>query len=138
MFPWLSRNLILPLHERLLGRRTFPLLGELQGTVLTQERLAEIQRERLKSLFQHCRQNIPWWRSRLSDAPEGDEITDPRAALSGVPILKRSEIRGSLEEMRWRNPPVKVIKHTSSGTTDDNLLFYCGRERQTWNRAMRQ
>lgn len=136
MVPWLSRNLILPLQEWLLGRPTFQVLDELlPGPVFDPEVIARGQQRRLQHIFDHARHEIPRWRQRLSEAPQ--TIDNPLAALADVPVLTRTEIKTHLEELRWPNPPVKLIRHTSGGTTDDNLDFYCGRERQTWNRAVR-
>ncbi|RPI91104.1 MAG: phenylacetate--CoA ligase family protein [Planctomycetaceae bacterium] len=136
MSPWLTRKLALPLHEWLLGRPTFRILNEIRphGRCDPAEMIAA-QRARLQQVFDHARRHIPWWRNRLDAAPQ--IVEDPREALAGVPVLTRTEIQNHLEEMRWPDPPVKLIKHISGGTTDDNLEFYCGRERQTWNRAVR-
>lgn len=127
MFPGVARRLIFPLHEWALGRSTFRLVEQLQAHPPTADRLRTIQAEGLRRLLDHARGHIPYWRDRL----EG------RLDLAEVPVLIRAEVRRNREAMRWREAPGKVLEHRSSGTTDDNLCFYWGRARQSWDRAMR-
>ena len=57
--------------------------------------------------------------------------------VASVPVLTRTEICRNREAMRWQSAPGKILIHRSGGTTDDNLTFYWGRGRQSWDRAMR-
>ena len=124
------RHRLLQIHEKILGRDTFELIRHLNETEddLERERL-----EAVKQLFRHSSNHIPYWGDRLGDI---DIDRFQWADLTKVPVLTRSEIVQHREQMRWRGPG-KDLKHQSGGTTDDNLVFYWGRERQSWDRATR-
>ncbi|HTU89013.1 MAG TPA: hypothetical protein VMF69_02850 [Gemmataceae bacterium] len=138
MFPGLVRQFLLPLHEAILRRSTFSILRQLETQPEpSRERLVEIQRQGLESILQHAQSQIPYWRDRLKGqlriAPENDAA----ALLASVPVLTRAEICRHREAMRWQSARGKTLLHRSGGTTDDNLTFYWGRTRQSWDRAMR-
>ncbi len=100
--------------------------------------LSERQRIGLRALLDHAVTHIPYWRDRLAGHwPLLDPTSEPLTALAGIPVLTRAEIQRDREQMRWPSPPGKVLRHRSGGTTDDNLDFYWGRGRQSWDRAMR-
>jgi phenylacetate-CoA ligase len=137
MLPRAVRGLILPLQETLLGRETFRIWRELGAYPPTRERLLRLQRDGLTRLLDHARRHIPYWKNRLEGRLAPALADDPAALLAAVPVLTRAEIQRHREAMRWRDAPGKILTHTSSGTTDDNLCFYWGRARQGWDRAMR-
>src|SRR5262249_892765 len=93
-----------------------------------------LQSEKLQSLFTHATSEIPYWQERLRPVFPG---ASAKAALSRAPILTRTEIRQFARSMVWVGCPGKIFQHRSGGTTDDNLTFFWGRERQSWDRAMR-
>lgn len=138
MLPRLVREILLPLHEAILRRSTFSILRQLEEhPEPSREGITEIQRQGLERILQHARNRIPYWHDRLEgrlrNAPEDDVL----AALAAVPVLTRAEICRHREAMRWQSAPGKILIHRSGGTTDDNLTFYWGRARQSWDRAMR-
>lgn len=128
---------VLRFQEWWLGRHSFALWNELNDPARPPEALRVARAGRLQALLDHARRRIPAWRERLSRAPERVDPDAPALALAEVPVLTRSEIERELETLWWRETPHKVLKHVSGGSTDDNLEFYLGRERQTWNRAIR-
>jgi phenylacetate-CoA ligase len=129
---------LLPVHEALLGRRTFALWEQLEALPSpSREQLRQLQGSGLGRLVEHARAHVPYWRDRLAGCPAIPEEGDLAAALAGVPVLTRAEIARNREAMRWREAPGKILIHRSGGTTDDNLTFYWGRRRQSWDRAMR-
>jgi phenylacetate-CoA ligase len=138
MLPALARSLLLPLHESILGRSTFSILHWLKSNEGEHpERLLQLQADKLNRLLEHAMQAIPYWRDRLAGRLSSPRPGQPASPLAAVPVLTRAEIRRHREAMRWADAPGKVLLHKSGGTTDDNLLFYWGRARQSWDRAMR-
>lgn len=137
MNPGVVRQVLLPLHERLMRRDTLAIVHRLEASPLTTEQLSEVQRQGLQRILDHARGEIPYWRERLAGRLGPPLATDPAAVLAPVPLLTRSEMRRNLEAMRWQAALGKVLLHSSSGTTDDNLSFYWGRARQSWDRAVR-
>jgi phenylacetate-CoA ligase len=101
------------------------------------EWLLQAQRDGLERILAHAGEQIPYWRDRLAGNPLIAPQADPSDVLASVPVLTRAEIGRHREAMRWPSAPGKILKHRSGGTTDDNLTFYWGRGRQSWDRAMR-
>jgi phenylacetate-CoA ligase len=131
MWPPIVRNLLLPAHESLLRRPTFAVLGSIAAD--SDESSADVagyQSERMAALVAHARKAVPYWRDRESGAGDGSD-------QSVQPVLTRARIRRHRELMRWPEAPGKLIIHSSSGTTDDNLIFYLDRRRQAWSCALR-
>lgn len=126
MSPAIVRRIMFPLHEALLRRPTLSILRWLERGALAQdESAAAYQGERIAALVEHARRHVPYWRER-----SGQESAT-------LPVTTRAQVRAHRESMRWPEAPGKLIRHSSSGTTDDNLSFYLDRERQAWHRALR-
>ncbi len=137
MWPLLVRNILFPAHEALLRRPTLPILRQLAAeTARSDDYIMRYQAQQIAALVQHARAAVPYWRdkSRLGNPPPTSGHPLPQNTL---PILTRAEIHLHREAMRWPDAPGKLIRHTSSGTTDDNLIFYLDRQRQAWDRALR-
>lgn len=138
MSPGFVRRVLLPLHESILGRSTFAILRQLDANPHpSRERITAIQQQELERILQHARKQIPYWRDRLDGRLPSAPVGDVQEFLASVPLLTRAEICRDREAMFWRSAPGKVLMHRSGGTTDDNLTFYWGRARQSWDRAMR-
>ncbi|HZV05477.1 MAG TPA: hypothetical protein VE999_10370 [Gemmataceae bacterium] len=138
MSPGFVRRVLLPMHEAMLGRSTFSILRQLNARPNpSKEWLYQVQRQGLEHILQHVVNQIPYWRDRLECRLRPDSKEDVEALLASVPVLTRAEIGRNREAMRWQLAPGKILMHRSGGTTDDNLTFYWGRARQSWDRAMR-
>jgi phenylacetate-CoA ligase len=129
--PWLACQ-VLKLQEACLGRTTFSILRTPESPDRSSREA--LQRDKLQSLLTHATSEIPYWRERLDSCFPGAGAFD---ALSRAPILTRTQIRQDAQSMLWTGCPGKILQHRSGGTTDDNLTFFWGRERQSWDRAMR-
>ena len=131
MWPPIVRNLVLPAHEALLRRPTFAVLdGIAAESGESSADVAQYQSERMAALVAHAREAVPYWRGGDKGAGDGSE-------QDLLPVTTRAQIRRHRELMRWPEAPGKLIIHSSSGTTDDNLIFYLDRRRQAWSRALR-
>ena len=131
------RRLLLPLHERLLGRRT---LSDLRGLEQSQwwsaARLEELQQFKLQSLLTHAAQRIPYYRDALSAAG-----IDPRTAtlsnLPKLPLIDKSTIRLGLERLCDFEIRGGLHRSTTGGSTGEPLTFYMDRTRQAADQAAR-
>jgi phenylacetate-CoA ligase len=144
MWDSIVRNVLFPAHEALMGRSTMSLVRRLATDVaLGDESIASNQIVAIRSLLQHASATSSYWRLKLEEsgrnslAPFCCDKSEWGAILGDLPILTRAEVRRFRETMRSRESHGKVIHHSSSGTTDDNLIFYLDRERQAWDRASR-
>src|ERR1043166_1546648 len=131
------RRLLLPLHERLLGRRT---LSDLRGLEQSQwwsaARLEELQQFKLQSLLTHAAQRIPYYRDALSAAG-----IDPRTAtlsnLPKLPLIDKSTIRLGLERLCDFEIRGGLHRSTTGGSTGEPLTFYMDRTRQAADQRAR-
>jgi len=131
MWPPIVRNLLLPVHEALLRRATFAVLDSIAANAgESWADVASYQSARMTTLVAHAREAVPYWRDRQGGAGDG-------SGQNIQSVLTRAQIRRHRELMRWPEAPGKLIIHSSSGTTDDNLIFYLDRRRQAWSRALR-
>ncbi len=138
MFPWLSRHLICPLHERLVGRDTLRLVRELEASQWwSPDELAELQREKLRALLEHARANVPFYRRRLHEAHVDPRCDNPFEALRRLPTLEKCEIRANKSEMAWRHAPGGLHRHNTGGSTGQPLTFFIDRRRQACDQAGR-
>lgn len=137
MWPLLVRKFLLPAHEALLRRPTFPILRRLdEESASSDDQIMRYQAQKLAALIEHACASVPYWRDKCGPAAPSPAAAHPPPP-SALPILTRADIHRYREAMRWPDAPGKLIRHTSSGTTDDNLIFYLDRQRQAWDRALR-
>jgi phenylacetate-CoA ligase len=145
MWAALVQNILFPAHEALMGRQTLSVLRDLQrNAALNDEHIAEYHARHVSSLLEHARAASPYWRTKLHDCCEQQAprpgfvpgTSHHALTTEALPILTRAEIRRHRETMRCEGHG-KLIIHSSSGTTDDNLVFYLDGERQAWDRASR-
>ena len=140
MYPRLVRHLIQPWHERLLRRRTFANLVELeQQQWWAPDELRRLQDVKLLSLLRHAYDRIPFYRRHLSRGgvnPHGP-IPNVRSALHQLPPIHKDEIRAHLGEMIWRDAPGGLFPFSTGGSTGVPLTFYLDRRRQGYDQAAR-
>jgi phenylacetate-CoA ligase len=138
MIPFITRNVIFPVHERLLGRRTFRYLAELERSQwASPDDLRARQQVKLDALLRHARSNTGFYRQRFLDAGIDLELTSPMSALQLLPPLDKAEIRASINEMIWQAAPGGVFRHSTGGSTGTPLIFYFDRRRQAYDQAAR-
>jgi phenylacetate-CoA ligase len=143
MRPNLVRNILLPAHEALMGRPTLSIVRQLADPAFPHDSITHYQAGKLAELVAHARMTCPYWRDTLGrrDATGASGAAARTKELAtnttDFPILTRADVRRHRESMKCQSAPGKLIYHSSSGTTDDNLIFYLDRQRQAWDRALR-
>lgn len=138
MHPSLVKHLIFPIHERLMGRKTFSFLQELEELQwLPRDRLEELRFAKLQALLMHAKENIPFYARRFAEAgfdpKRMQDITDMRA----IPPLTKAEIRRNLDDMQWRRSPGGLQRYNTGGSSGQPLVFYFDRRRQAYDAAAR-
>jgi len=126
------------IQERLLGRRTFAILKELEASQWwPRERIAALQLERLQQLVASAYAHSSYWR-RLMDE-RGIKPGDLQTVddLRRFPLLEKATLRLRREEMVWRQegPRVKLVR--TSGSTNEALQFYTSSSREAAINAAR-
>lgn len=138
MHPGLVRHIIFPLHEKIVGRKTFGYLAELDRLQwLSHGELDEIRLRKLKALLLHAQQNIPFYREQFAGAGfDPRDVKDPQD-LKALPLLTKQEIRQNLEKMKWTQSPGGLFRYNTGGSSGEPLIFYFDRRRQAYDKAAR-
>lgn len=138
MRPAIVRNLICPLHERLLGRHTFRYLNELERSQwLSPDDLRILQAQKLSRLLRHAHDNIPYYQKLFRDHAINIHDNDPIKSLEQIPFLDKNQIRLSLADMLWKDVPGGLHPFSTGGSSGDPLKFYFDRRRQGYDQAGR-
>lgn len=137
MSPTLVRRLILPMHERVCGRRTLARADEWSlSESWPAERLAALQQAKLARVLEVAAARTDFYRERLAAAgiePARATLAD----LSAIPPLTKADIRAHLDAMIWWGVPGGLHRATTGGSTGQPVAFYMDRARQAADQAAR-
>ncbi|MCF1181967.1 phenylacetate--CoA ligase family protein [Marichromatium gracile] len=137
----LSRRLVYPLQERLLGRPTFAMLDELeQSQWLSREAIETVQRRRLARLLGIANAHCPWHAERLAAVGLGavDAATELGPEdLARIPTMDKRDAQLAGERMRWAEVPGGAQPYNTGGSSGTPLRFVFGRARQAADAAGR-
>lgn len=138
MRPSIVRNIIYPLHEKLLRRRTFRYLNELtQSQWLSPDDLRLLQVNKLRNLLRHAYDHTPLYRDRINEAGIDINKIDSLEILQRLPLLDKNQIRSSLQDMLWKKAPGGLHPFNTGGSSGEPLEFYLDRRRQGYDQAAR-
>jgi phenylacetate-CoA ligase len=132
------KHFIFPLHEKLIGRKTYQYLDELEKTQWCKtEEIRSLQLRKLKDLLIHAKKNCPFYYKRFADA--GFDPSNLRSLddLSIIPTLSKTEIRQNLTDMVWKDCPGGLHRYNTGGSSGEPLIFYFDRRRQAYDAAAR-
>lgn len=137
MSPTLVKYLILPIHERLLGRGTLPYLRQLEESQWWPLRhLQGLQEAKLRLVLSHARAASSFYRRRLNEAGV-DPDRARRDDLSRFPTLSKAEIAEHGDEMIDASIPGGLFDCNTGGSTGMPLTFKMDRARQASDQAAR-
>ena len=137
MLPVVARTFA-RIQERLLGRRTFAILKELEASQWwPRERIAALQVERMRNLAAAAYEHTPYWRSVMNEHQIRPADIRSLEDLRRFPLLEKATLRERREEMVWREegPRVKLVR--TSGSTNEALQFYTSSNREAAINAAR-
>jgi phenylacetate-CoA ligase len=137
MLPAVARTFA-RIQERLLGRRTFAILKELEESQWwPRERLGALQLERLHALAASAYEHTPYWRALMNERGISPGDLQTLDDLRRFPLLEKATLRARREEMVWRQegPRVKLVR--TSGSTNEALQFYTSNSREAEINAAR-
>lgn len=138
MHPSLVRHLLLPLHERLLGRDTFARLEELQRSQWFEPaELRQLQLRKLRCLLAHAQQHCPLYARRLSQAGIDPGRLDSLEQLTAMPPIDKHQLRRYMSQIVWPDAPGGARRASTGGSTGRPLTFLIDRRRQAADRAAR-
>jgi len=137
MLPILARTFF-RVQERLLGRRTFAILKELEASQWwPRERIRALQVERLRALAASAYAHTPYWRRVMDEhgiAPDSIRSLDD---VRRFPFINRQTLQTHREEMVWRGEGRRILLARTSGSTNEALQFYTSSNRESHITAAR-
>lgn len=137
MHPLVVKHLVLPVHEKLLGRGTLRYLRQLEESQWWSFRhLCGLQEAKLRHLAAKAQANCPYYRRRFAEA--GVEPARMRLGdLLRLPTLSKTEIADHAEEMSDPTVSGGLFPYTTGGSTGAPLSFKIDRSRQASDQAAR-
>jgi phenylacetate-CoA ligase len=131
-------GLMFRIHERLLGRDTFKILGQLtRSQFLPRERIEKIRLSRFKSLVASAYEYCPYWRQVMNKVGLHPQDVRSLDALKAFPLLTKEDIRRDRERMVWRDEGRGVHIAKTTGSTNARLDFYTSASRESHITAAR-
>jgi len=101
MHRWLVRNVMFPLHERLLGHPTSELLRDMEAADrMTEAELKELSSARLRGLIQYSFDHVPYMRARMEETGVRPEQIESPEDLIRLPVVRKSDIRAHRAQLR--------------------------------------
>ncbi len=137
MLPIVART-IFRMQERLLGRRTFAILKELEVSQWwPRDRLDALRLVRLRRLITSANQYTAYWRSVMAE--NGIRPQDIRNIddLRRFPLLEKATLRSRREDMVYRAEGRRLTLIRTSGSTNEALQFYTNSNREAAINAAR-
>lgn len=138
MNPTLIRKILFPLHEKIMGRKTFQYLAELEAQQwLDKNALEALRFFKLQRLLMHANNNIPFYRQRFKNCGFDPGTMQDMDDIKKIPPVSKAEIRANLETMIWKSCPGGLFKYNTGGSSGEPLIFYFDRRRQAMDAAAR-
>ena len=140
MHPKLVRNLLFPLHEKIMHRPTFSYAAELEKTQWqSPANLEQLQLNKLKALLNIAKAHSPWHAERILNAkiPLGAGQTPTLGDLACLPTMDKSDAQTHRDQIAWPGVPGGGTLYNTGGSSGQPLIFYYGKERQASDAAGR-
>ena len=137
MNPFLSRQLIYPLQEKLLNRPTFSYLETLEKSQwYSRDDIEALQLQKLQALLTSAGEHSPWHAKRIETSGiKCDDLTFE--AFRKLPTMTKADAQHYGNEMAWHAVPGGSFRYTTGGSSGQPLIFHYGRSRQASDAAGR-
>jgi len=138
MNPWVTRNLIVPIHERLMKRQTMRYYRELISSQwMAPDELRAMQLHKLRQLLIHAEMNTRYYRQLFGELDLDVRRGNSRTILAALPLLDKALIRRERDRMIWKDTPGGLIRSETGGSTGEPLIYYLDRRRQAFDQSAR-
>lgn len=124
MNEWLTRRLVLPLHERLRGRETiahYHVLKAAEGWDVA--RLATLRLQKLNALLAHCRAQVPYYREAFARAGIAAGAAPGPDWLASLPALERDTVRAQGQSLLADSGFPPRLPSNTGGSSGAPLVF---------------
>ncbi len=136
MWPVVARGILLPLHERLMRRKTFRYYRDLERSQwFSNQRLRELQLIKLQELVSVALNNT----DAYADLAGVDRSWLPESLedLRKLPLLDKATISAHREGLTNHMVPGGPIRYNTGGSSGEPLIFYLDKRRQAYDKAAR-
>lgn len=124
-----ASGVLFPLHEWLKGHGTVAVRRELeQSQWWPEERLRELQLQRLRELVRQASIQVPYYRKLFNGSGIAANEIRSLADLQHMPFLTKSLIREHQDDLRSRQAH-GLARFNTGGSSGEPLIFYIGKER---------
>lgn len=132
------KHFLLPIHEKIFGRKTFRYIDELaEAQYMDSKALKELQFNKLRKLLIHSKKNIPYYEQCFLKAGFDPEKMQSIEDIQVLPLLSKEDIRLNLDNMKWNDCPGGLYRYNTGGSSGKPLVFYFDRMRQGYDAAAR-
>lgn len=122
-------GVLFPLQERLKKHDTVAVHRAMEASQWwSQARIAEFQRQRLRSFLQDVAIHVPYYRELFQRGGFDPATVQGIVDLQRLPFLDKAEIRAHGEALRADNA-VGLARFNTGGSSGEPLIFHIGKER---------
>lgn len=132
--------LVVPPLFWLAGRPYAQMIRDLQyNETLSPEQIAELQFERLRTLLDHCYENVPFYRSMFNQLGAQPGDIKSLADYARLPSLSKETLKANPESLLATNfPRTDLVQVTTGGSTGVPVQLYHDRNYYSWGWAVFQ
>ena len=124
-------GVLFPLQERLKHHDTVRVRSEMEVRQWwLQERILEVQRDRLRRLLVEAGRKVPYYRDLFASKSFDPESVNSIADLQRLPFLTKAIIRDNSDALRAEDAD-GLARFNTGGSSGEPLIFYIGNERVT-------
>lgn len=126
-----ASRLLFPIHEKLKGHGTVALHRQLELSQWWEpEALRRHRVERLRAFLVLIGTTVPYYRQLFAEQKFDPASVDSLEALSALPLLTKSDIRGNTEAMKAEGHG-PLSRYNTGGSSGEPLIFYMGKSRKS-------
>jgi phenylacetate-CoA ligase len=126
LYTQFASRFLFPLHERLKGHQTVPLLRELERSQwLSAEAIAEIQAENLRSFLVEIARAVPYFRQRFNEVGFVAQDATGLEHLTRLPLMDKGAMRAAEAELRSETSG-RLQRFNTGGSSGEPLIFHMG------------
>ncbi len=134
----LVRDILYPLHERIMGRPTFRLLEELERSQwLSTDQLRARQGAKLMHLLRHAALTCPFYTETLESLDVDPVSEGPFDVLGCLPLVDKRTVRERIHAPMGKPRDRRTRPMSTGGSTGETLDFYVDTMRTAYDKAAR-
>lgn len=140
MHPLIVKNILFPLHEKMLKRPTISYVNDLENSQwFSRNEVELLQRQKLKQLLRLAVEHCPWHKQRIlaANLDLSDNYLLTLEDLSKIPTMTKQDAQMHGADMTWFGVPGGAYQYTTGGSSGTPLNFHFGKWRQASDAAGR-